>query len=103
MNMGPRQGNLLRLKYDDIDLAHDLIHFVGTKNGRVNVVPINNKAREAIEWFMQHRYGDHLVMWLWGDRVGRTTLYEAFKKACKEAGVETSAGMTFATPLPAIL
>jgi len=23
-------------------------------------------------------------MWPWGDRVGRTTLYEAFKTACKK-------------------
>jgi integrase len=37
---------------------------------------------------MQHRYGDYLVMWPWGYRVGRTTLYEAFKKACRQAGIE---------------
>ena len=88
VNTGPRQGNLLRLRYEDLDLEHNLINFVRTKNGKVNVVPINREAREAVEWFLQHRYGEYLVMWPWGQRIGRTTLYEAFKKACKEAGME---------------
>ena len=88
VNTGHRQGNLLRLRYEDVDLEHSLIHFVRTKNGKVNVVPMNREAREAVEWFLQHRYGEYLVMWPWGKRIGRTTLYEAFKKACKEASIE---------------
>jgi integrase len=88
INTGPRQGNLLNLKFEDIDLEQNLIHFVRTKNRKVNVVPMNREAREAVEWFLQHRYGDYLIMWPWAKRLGRTTLYDAFKRACKEAGIE---------------
>ena len=27
-------------------------------------------------------------MWPWGEQIGRTTIYDAFKKACQSAGVE---------------
>lgn len=32
--------------------------------------------------------GEFLVSWPWGDRVGKTTVYDAFKQACGEAGIE---------------
>lgn len=35
-----------------------------------------------------HRYGEYLISWPWGEQVGRTTIYDAFKKACKAAGIE---------------
>ena len=34
------------------------------------------------------RYGEYLFSWPWGERIGRTTIYDAFQKACKAAGIE---------------
>jgi excisionase family DNA binding protein len=33
---------------------------------------INEATREALNWLNEHRYGDYIFMWPWGDRVGRT-------------------------------
>jgi hypothetical protein len=40
-----------------------------------------------MQWFLEHRYGEYLVMWPWGERIGKTTIYDAFKKACKDAEI----------------
>ena len=49
---------------------------------------MNRAVRHAIEWLTKHRYGDYLFMWPWGEEIGRTTVYEGFKKACETAGVQ---------------
>ncbi len=88
LNTGARQGELLDLGYEDIDQERGLIYFGRTKNRRLKTVPMNHAVREAVDWLIRHRYGDYLFMWPWGDRVGRTTVYDAFKRACGEAGIE---------------
>ena len=72
----------------DIDLERNLIYFGRTKNRKLKVVPMNSAAREAVEWFLNNGKGEFLVSWPWGDRVGKTTVYDAFKQACGEAGAE---------------
>ena len=88
LNTGARQGELLELRYEDIDKERGLLYFGRTKNRKLKTVPMNHIVKGAIEWLLKHRYGDYLFMWPWGDRVGRTTAYDAFKKACGEAGIE---------------
>jgi len=88
LNTGARQGELLDLCYEDIDSERGLIYFGRTKNRRLKTVPMNHAVREAVDWLIRHRYGDNLFMWPWGDRVGRTTVYDAFKKACRDAEIE---------------
>ncbi len=86
LHTGLRQGELLGLRWEDVDLERGLIATKRTKNLRLKAILLNKPAREALAWLNEHRYGDYLFMWLWGDRVGRTTVYDAFKKACDEAG-----------------
>ena len=89
LNTGARQGELLDLARDgDVDLDRNLIYFGRTKNRKLKVVPMNSAARGAVEWFLKNGKGESLVGWPWGERVGRTTVYDAFKKACTAAGVE---------------
>ncbi len=88
LNTGARRGELLDLCYEDIDLERGLIYFGRTKNRRLKTVPMNHAVREAVDWLTRHRYGDYLFMWPWGDRVGKTTVYDAFKKACRDAEIE---------------
>jgi len=87
LNTGARQGELLQLRWEDLDLERGLIYFGRTKNRKLKTVPMNRAVREAIEWLSKHRYGDYLFMWPWGEEIGRTTIYDAFKKACQTAKV----------------
>ena len=88
LNTGARQGELIQLQWQDLDLEQGLIYFGRTKNRKLKTVPMNRPARNAIEWLSNHRYGDYLFMWPWGEEIGRTTIYEAFKKACRAAEVQ---------------
>jgi len=88
LNTAARQGELLELRYEDIDLERGLIYFGRTKNRRLKTIPMNQTVRGAIDWLIKHRYGDYMFMWPWSDRVGRTTVYDAFKKACRDAEIE---------------
>jgi len=88
LNTGARQGELLRLQWDDVDDERGLMYFRRTKNRKLKIVPMNRSVRTAIDWLSNHRYGDHLFMWPWGEEIGRTTIYDAFKKACETSGVE---------------
>jgi site-specific recombinase XerD len=89
LNTSARQGELLGLRREgDVDLGQNLIHFGRTKNRKLKIVPMNSAAREAVHWFLQNGTGEHLITWPWGDRVGKTTVYDAFKHACHEAGIE---------------
>ena len=89
LNTSARQGELLGLRREgDIDLEHDLISFGHTKNGKMKVIPMNSAAREAVDWFLANGTGEFLISWPWGESVGRTTAYEAFKDACEKAGIQ---------------
>ena len=87
LNTGARQGELLGLRYEDIDQEQGLIYFGRTKNRRLKTVPMNDAVTEAIDWLLEHRYGDYLFMWPWSDIIGKSTVYDAFKTACDEAGI----------------
>ncbi len=87
LNTGMRQGELLGLSWVEVDLERGLITTKRTKNLRLKAIPLNEPAREALAWLNEHRYGDYLFMWPWGDRVGRTTVYDAFKNVCEETGI----------------
>jgi integrase len=41
----------------------------------------------AIDWLSKHRYGEYLFIWPWGEEIGRTTVYAAFKKICHAAAI----------------
>ena len=60
LNTSARQEELLDLgREGDTDLERNLIYFGRTKNRKLKVVPMNNAAREAIEWFRRNGKGNH--------------------------------------------
>ncbi len=87
LNTGMRQGELLGLSWVEVDLERGLITTKRTKNLRLKAIPLNEPAREALAWLNEHRYGDYLFMWPWGDLLGKTTVYDAFRTACDQAGI----------------
>ena len=76
------------LREGDVDFERNLIYFGRTKNRKLKVIPMNRAAREAVEWFLQNSKGKYLVSWPWGDPVGKTTVYDAFNRACHEAEIQ---------------
>jgi integrase len=87
LNTGMRQGELLNLKWEGVNFERGVISVLQTKTMRRKTIAINETTREALKWLNEHRYGDYLFMWPWGDRVGRTTVYDAFKEACSAATI----------------
>ena len=87
LNTGARQGELLQLRYEDVDFERGLIYFGRTKNRKLKTIPMNKTVKEAVEWLLKHRYSEYLFSWPWGKQIGRTTIHDAFKKACREAKV----------------
>lgn len=88
LNTGMRQGELLGLKWNDVSFERGVITVMQTKTLRLKVIAINEASREALNWLQANRYGDKLFLWPWGDAVGKTTVYDAFKRACKASGIE---------------
>lgn len=50
-------------------------------------MPINAASSEALRLLEENRYGDFVFLWPWGKRIGRTTVYDAFKRACADAKI----------------
>ena len=49
---------------------------------------MNSAAREAAAWFLNNGKSEFLVSWPWGEWVDKTAVYDAFKWACGEGGIE---------------
>jgi integrase len=81
LHTGMRQGELLTLKWENIDFDRGSITIIQGKTLRRKTIAINEPAREALEWLQENCYGDLLFLWPWGDPIGKVTVYDAFKKA----------------------
>ncbi len=88
LNTGMRQGELLKLKWENVNLERESITIIQSKTLRRKTVAINQQAQEALNWLQANRYGELLFMWPWGDPIGKVTVYDAFKKACGRANID---------------
>jgi integrase len=88
LNTGMRQGELLGLTWKGVDFERGRINVLQTKTMRWKTISINAAALDALNRLQLNRWGDNLLIWPWGDRIGKTTVYDAFKRACKAAGIE---------------
>ena len=88
LNTGMRQGELLKLKWDNLDLERGAITIIQSKTLRRKTIAINERARQALNWLQANRYGELLFMWPWGAPIGKVTVYDAFKKVCSAAKID---------------
>jgi integrase len=98
LNTGCRKGELLNLKWENIDFSTRLIYLDQTKSGDWQTVPINEEARQVLVRRMRLREQIcpnsrwvffHMVPALnskVGDRV--KNIRKSFKSACNRAGIE---------------
>jgi len=87
LNTGMRQGELLNAGWENVDLERGVITIVQSKTLRPKSIAINQPAKDALDWLQENRYGEKLLMWPWGVKIGKVTVYDAFKKASKAAGI----------------
>jgi len=85
VHTGLRQGELLRLRWADLSPTLPLATIPQTKNNEPKHVPLNAEAHAALAALP--RYGVTVFAWPWGDPVSDTTLYAAFQRACRGAGI----------------
>ena len=98
LNTGCRKGELLNLKWENIDFSTRLLHLEETKSGEWQIVPINEEARKVLVRRMRLRDENcpntpwvffHLTSALntnVGDRV--KNVRKAFSTACRRAGID---------------
>jgi integrase len=82
---GVRQGELLRLRWPDIDPRLHQVTVRTTKNTDPKHVPLN-AAAEAVLAALP-RSGETVLAQPWGEPVSKTTLYAAFRRVCAAAGI----------------
>jgi integrase len=86
LNTGMRKGEILSLKWDNVDLTHGFILLNETKNGDRREIPINDTARKILG--RQEKASD--IDYVFYNRVTREALYwiySSFGKACRKAGI----------------
>ena len=98
VNTGCRKGELLNLKWENIDFSTRLLHLEQTKSGEWQTVPINEAARQIL--IRRMRLRDEVcpdTPWVFfhvvpavnskvGDRV--KDVKKSFNSACSRAGIE---------------
>ena len=82
---GLRQGELLRLRWTDVDPRLHQLTIPVTKNADVKHVPLNAEAETVLAGLP--RDGTTILAQPWGEPVSRTTFYSAFRRACEAARI----------------
>jgi integrase len=87
LNTGMRKGEILNLKWDNVDLRHGFILLDHTKNGERREIPINATLQEILAGMIR-RLDVPFVFTSnkTGDRYGN--LQRSFNTACRRAGIK---------------
>ncbi|ADE02746.1 tyrosine-type recombinase/integrase [Haloferax volcanii] len=87
---GCRLTEALEIQVDDLMLEEGFIRLRKRKGGKQTVVPIDQETIKAIQRFQFIRNGrgtDYLFVSIRGERVSKTSVQRAVKKAAEEAGI----------------
>jgi integrase len=76
-----RQGELLKLRWRDVDLTRRVAILYETKNGEQRAVPLSSDAVAVLDALARDISGQVIPQ-------ARMTLYNAFGHACRRAGIE---------------
>ena len=86
VNTGMRRGEILSLRWVQVDFSRDSIHLLRTKSGRSRHVPMNSIVREILAELKSSSSGSEFVFP--NPKTGKplTDIKKAFKKALKISG-----------------
>ena len=88
VHMGMRLGELVGLRWSNVDLNRELIILQQHKTLKIKSIPINEAAREALIWLDKHRYGDHVFMYHWQKPIGKANVQKSIDSVCSKAGID---------------
>jgi integrase len=89
-----RRGEILGLKWTDIDMKNEVIYLSDTKNGESRHVPISNRLRSTLATLTRRIGSDYVFTGRSGWRaIGKDAkpfhdVRTAFEGACRKAGIE---------------
>lgn len=86
LNTGMRRGEILSLKWENVDLKHGFILLNETKNGERREIPINNTLRQTLEG-LPRRIDNGYVFFNALTGEGYDDIKNSFKRLCKKAGI----------------
>jgi integrase len=87
LNTGMRRGEILSLKWSQVDFQRNIIHLIRTKSGKQRDVPINSVVRDELLALQPQSRGECIFA---NSKTGRAlaSCKRAFMKACQLASVE---------------
>lgn len=85
IHTGMRAGEILTLEWQQIDFARGTIHLDKTKSGKARTIPMNSRARQALESLKRES-----AYCFANPETGKpyTTIKTAWKAACEKAKIE---------------
>ena len=86
LNTGMRKGEILKLKWDSVDLRHGFILLDKTKNGERRELPINETLSMTLK-SLQRRLDISYVFYNPVNGKPYRDIQRVFNKACKHAGI----------------
>jgi len=83
LNTGMRKGEILGLKWQDIDFKQGIIYLYNTKNGERREIPINEMAKTALIRTLKHPDSPYVFCNKNGNPIGdfRKSFFTALKKS----------------------
>ncbi|MDD5653887.1 MAG: site-specific integrase [Candidatus Omnitrophica bacterium] len=84
LNTGMRKGEILRLKWQDIDFKRDIAYLQETKSGEKREIPLNNTAKNTLLAMPKHPDSPYVFCNKEGEPYGdiKKSWLTAVKKAC---------------------
>lgn len=93
-----RRGEILSLKWENVDLKHGFILLDKTKNGERREIPINDTLRSTLEGLPRRLDGGY-VFYDPSTGLPYGDIKNSFKGACKRAGIKRFPFSRFTTYL----
>jgi excisionase family DNA binding protein len=86
LNTGMRRGEILGLRWDQIDASGRSVRVTRTKGGRDRIVPLNDAAAGVVKAQRKTSHGSHVFPSMKGREFMRTVDH-SFGRACRLAGI----------------
>jgi len=86
VHTGMRQGELLGLKWDQVNVEQGMISILDTKNHTRRDIPMNETVKAVLRGI--EKRGEYVFSWDHGGRFSRTVVQKGFRQAVREAGIE---------------
>jgi integrase len=85
LNTGMRLGEILGLRWSDIDLKRELIYLYNTKNGEKREIPINKHAKNVLMNIPRHPTSEYVFHTTTGNQ--RKSIETSFFTAIENSGI----------------